>query len=53
MAFIEQEIIQAKNKADGKGEITIAKLLSPAELDGKCDMFAKVTIPPRLLHRHP
>ena len=55
MAFIEQEVIQAKNKADGKGEITITKLLSPAELDGKCDMFAKVTIPPGCsigIHEH-
>ncbi len=55
MAFIEQEIIQAKNKADGKGEITITKLLSPTELDGKCDMFAKVTIPPGCsigIHEH-
>ena len=46
MAFIEQEVIHAKNKAGGKGEITIAKVLSPTELDGKADMFAKVTIPP-------
>lgn len=55
MACIEQNIIQAKNKAGGKGEVTIASLLTPAELDGKCDMFAKVTIPPGCsigIHEH-
>lgn len=46
MAFIEPTPIQATNKADGNGTITIVKLLTPAELDGKCDMYAKVIIPP-------
>ena len=46
MAFIESNTVKAKNKAGGKGEITIQHLLTPAELDGKCGMFAKVTIPP-------
>ena len=46
MAFIEPNPIQAANKADGQGTITIVKLLTPAELDGKCDMYAKVILPP-------
>ena len=46
MAFIEPNPIQATNKADGQGTITIVKLLTPEELDGKCDMYAKVIIPP-------
>lgn len=46
MAFIEPNPIQATNKADGNGTITIVKLLTPEELDGKCDMYAKVIIPP-------
>lgn len=46
MALIEANSQKAQNKANGKGEITITHLLTPAELDGKCAMFAKVTIPP-------
>ena len=46
MAFIEADPIQAANKAGGNGTITIVKLLTPAELDGKCDMYAKVILPP-------
>ncbi|MBR1581007.1 MAG: cupin domain-containing protein [Selenomonadaceae bacterium] len=46
MALIESNTIKAMNKAGGKGEITITHLLTPAELDGKCLMFAMVTIPP-------
>ena len=46
MAFIESKTVKAMNKAGGKGEITIEHLLTPTELDGKCGMFAKVTIPP-------
>ena len=55
MAFIEQETITAKNKAGGQGEITITHLLHAEELNGKCDMFAKVTIPPHAsigVHEH-
>lgn len=55
MARIEQNVQKAQNKAGGKGEITIAHLLTPAELDGKCAMFAKVTIPPGCsigIHEH-
>ena len=44
--FIEAKTVKAANKAGGKGEITITHLLSEKELDGKCAMFAKVTIPP-------
>lgn len=55
MAFIEREVVKEKNKAGGKGEITIEKLLSAKELDGKCGMFAKVTVPPGAslgIHEH-
>ena len=43
MAFIEPAPGQAEK---GIGTITIVKLLTPAELDGKCDMYAKVIVPP-------
>lgn len=46
MAFIKPIPVQATEKAGGKGTITIVKLLGPDELDGKCEMFAKVIIPP-------
>lgn len=46
MAFIEPKTIKAMNRAGGKGEVTITHLLTPTELDGKCSMFAMVTIPP-------
>ena len=45
MAIIESNIVKAKNKANGKGEITIQHILGANELGGN-DMFAKVTIPP-------
>ena len=46
MAFIEATPIQAANKAGGQGTITIVKLLTPKELADKCDLYAKVIIPP-------
>ena len=46
MAVLTNKIVHAKNKANGKGEIQIEHLLGEAQLDGKCDMFAKVTIGP-------
>ena len=46
MAVLTENKVKAANKAGGKGEITICHLLSPTELDGKCDMFARVIIPP-------
>ena len=55
MAILNSNILTAKNKAGGKGSIQIEHLLTPAELDGKCDMFAKVTIPPGCsigIHEH-
>ncbi|MBR2214659.1 MAG: cupin domain-containing protein [Selenomonadaceae bacterium] len=55
MAFIEPRSVQAKEKAGGKGEITITHLLTPDELKDKCSMFAKVTLPPGTsigTHRH-
>ena len=45
MPIIEQRTVSAVNKAGGKGEIFITHLLTPAEMVGKCEMFAKVTIP--------
>ena len=45
MPIIEQNTVSALNKAGGKGEIFITHLLTPAELAGKCGMFAKVRIP--------
>jgi len=55
MSLIEPNSQKARNKANGKGEITITHLLTPAELDGKCAMYAKVTIPPGCsigIHEH-
>ena len=55
MAFIEPNPTQATEKAGGKGTITIVKLLTDKELDGKCDMYAKVIIPPTCsigVHEH-
>lgn len=52
MAFIEPVPGQAQK---GLGTITIVKLLTPAELDGKCDMYAKVIVPPLCgiaIHKH-
>ena len=52
MAFIESAPGQAEK---GIGTITIVKLLTPAELDGKCDMYAKVIVPPLCgigVHQH-
>lgn len=46
MPTIKSETVTAKNKAGGKGEIYITHLLTPAEMAGQCEMFAKVTIPP-------
>ena len=45
MPIIEQNTVSAKNKAGGKGEIFITHLLTPAEMVGKCAMFARVRIP--------
>ena len=42
MPIIEQKTITAQK---GKGEIFITHLLTPAELVGKCAMFASVRIP--------
>ena len=46
MAILAANAITAQNKAGGKGAVHIEKLLSDQELNGKCDMFAKVTIKP-------
>lgn len=52
MAVIEPAPMQANKNI---GTITLVKLLTPKELDGKCDMFAKVIIPPLCgidVHKH-
>ena len=46
MPVIKSETVTAKNKAGGKGEIQITHLLTPKEMVGQCEMFAKVVIPP-------
>ena len=46
MPVIESKTVAAKNKAGGKGEIQITHLLTPNEMRGQCEMFAKVVIPP-------
>ena len=45
MPIIEPNTVSAMNKAGGKGEIFITHLLTPAEMVGKCQMFARVRIP--------
>ncbi len=55
MAIIAPNTISAVNKAGGKGEIFITHLLTPAEMVGKCEMFASVRIPVGAslgVHRH-
>ena len=55
MAIIESEHIDAEKRFGGNGTIHIQKLLSPTELDGKCAMYARVTIPPHAsmgIHKH-
>ena len=55
MPIIEQRTVTAKNKAGGKGEIFITHLLTPAEMLGRCEMFARVKIPAGAslgVHRH-
>ncbi len=42
---IKSETVTAKNKAGGKGEIYITHLLTPKEMVGQCEMFAKVVVP--------
>ena len=42
MPIIEQKTVSAQK---GKGEIFITHLLTPAEMVGKCQMFASVRIP--------
>lgn len=46
MPIIKSETVTATNKAGGKGEIQITHLLTPKEMVGQCEMFAKVVIPP-------
>ena len=40
-----------KNMAGGDGEVTIKRILGEKELNGKCGLYAQVTIQPRdVLH---
>ena len=41
----ERKVITVENNAGGKGPMTIEHLLGEKELDVKCKMYAKVTIP--------
>lgn len=45
MPIIEPKTVSALNKAGGRGEIFITHLLTPAEMLGRCEMFARVRIP--------
>lgn len=45
MPIIEPKTVSAMNKAGGKGEMFITHLLTPKEMVGKCEMFARVRIP--------
>ena len=45
MGIVASNEIKAKNKANGKGEITIKHILGAGELNAN-DMYAQVTIPP-------
>ena len=47
MPIIKSETVTALNKAGGKGEIYITHLLTPKEMVGQCEMFAKVVVPPK------
>lgn len=42
----EHKIDKVKKMAGGKGHVIIEHLLGEAELDGKCGLYAKVTIEP-------
>lgn len=42
---IDKNIVKETEKAGGKGEITIEKLLRESELQNSAGMFAKVTLP--------
>ena len=42
----EHKIDKVEKMAGGKGHVIIEHLLGEAELDGKCGLYAKVTIEP-------
>ena len=44
----EHKIDKVEKMAGGKGHVIIEHLLGEAELDGKCGLYAKVTIEPGL-----
>ena len=41
-----REILQMENHLGGTGRTTVEKLLNEQQLNGKCGLFAKVTIDP-------
>lgn len=45
MAILTTKKETRKNMAGGKGEVHIEHLLNAKELNGKCAMFARVTVP--------
>ena len=40
------ETIYEENPCGGKGRMMLEKILSTAELNGKCGLYARVTLPP-------
>ena len=48
-------VIKKENASGGKGYILIKRLLDDTELNGKCGLYAQVTIPPGCslgIHEH-
>ena len=55
MAVLKTNTVVVPHKAGGKGEVQIEHLLTEKELDGKCKMYARITIKPGCsigLHEH-
>lgn len=42
----QREVQRVEQMAGGKGHVLIERLLGEKELDGKCRMYAKVTLEP-------
>ena len=40
------EIAYEENPCGGKGRMKLEKLLAPGQMKDKCDLFARVTLPP-------
>ena len=51
----EHQVDKVEQMAGGKGRVIIERLLGEKELDGKCGLYAKVTIEPNCtlgFHEH-